>query len=532
VRKTGIRLVIVAVLSCISVAALTAKAGVIINYQFDGSLADSTGNSPDATVVTGAVSYATGVTGQAAVFDGSTLLAMPDNTIKENPNFTMSLRFKTASNDMPIVGYGNQPYPFPSSIGNFIPIVGITTDGLLEARLWDGASAFTVTSTGRVDNDLWHRVDVVANTTAGTLEAFLDGVSIGSQSSTVNHLDMSKNFIGGSRSDGYYPSNLYTGALDSFIFSSTATNPPAPTVPDVPTIGTATAGDTQATVTFTPPADNGGSPITSYMAVSSPGSLTGTCSSSPCTTTGLTNGTAYTFTVVATNAVGNSSASSASNSVTPIGSQTITFNNPGAQTFGTSLTLSATASSGLPVGFSSDTPAVCTITSGGALTIVAVGTCTVSADQAGNAAFSAAPQVQQSFIINATVPGAPTGVTATAGSGEATVSWTAPASNGGADITGYTVTASLGGATCTTTGATSCTVPGLTNGTAYTFTVVATNSQGDSSASAASNSVTPGSAPLGLPTPVPTLPLLVLTLLWLITGGVGLASLRRVKASQ
>ncbi len=44
-----------------------------------------------------------------------------------------------------------------------------------------------------------------------------------------------------------------------------------PTVPGAPTIGTATAGDTRATVTFTPPASDGGSPIIEYTATSSPG---------------------------------------------------------------------------------------------------------------------------------------------------------------------------------------------------------------------------------------------------------------------
>jgi hypothetical protein len=91
-----------------------------------------------------------------------------------------------------------------------------------------------------------------------------------------------------------------------------------PTVPAAPTIGTATAGNASASVAFTAPANIGSSAITSYTATSSPGAFTGTGASSPVTVSGLTNGTAYTFTVQATNGAGTGPASAASNSVTPV----------------------------------------------------------------------------------------------------------------------------------------------------------------------------------------------------------------------
>jgi hypothetical protein len=87
--------------------------------------------------------------------------------------------------------------------------------------------------------------------------------------------------------------------------------------PSTPTIGTATAGDTTASVAFTASSYIGKGTIT-YTATSSPGGFTGTGSSSPITVSGLTNGTAYTFTVTGTTNYGVSSAVSASsNSITP-----------------------------------------------------------------------------------------------------------------------------------------------------------------------------------------------------------------------
>lgn len=186
-------------------------------------------------------------------------------------------------------------------------------------------------------------------------------------------------------------------------------------VPDAPTIGTATNvpsgrafNNGRADVTFTAPVYTGGTPITGYTVTSSPGGFTGTGASSPISVTGLQSNVSYTFTVTATNAVGTSAPSAASNSIT---ATTV----PQAPTIGTATDL-------------------------GTGTSVSVG-----------------------FTANAT---------------------------GGSAITGFTATSSPGSITGTG-GSSPITVNGLTAGTAYTFTVTATNANGTSAPSAASNSVTP-----------------------------------------
>ena len=92
-------------------------------------------------------------------------------------------------------------------------------------------------------------------------------------------------------------------------------------------------------------------------------------------------------------------------------------------------------------------------------------------------------------------PGPPTDLVTTPGNQQVTLSWRAPSDDGGEPITHYVATATPGGATCTATAATTCTVTGLTNGTPYTIAVVAVNAVGSGTPALATT--TPGTSPVG-----------------------------------
>jgi len=137
----------------------------------------------------------------------------------------------------------------------------------------------------------------------------------------------------------YGVANLVNGSTYYFIVKSenpgglsAASNVVSVTpsdLPGVPTGVTAVAGNGQAVITFTAPSETGGSPITGYEVIVSPGNAIVTGGTSPITVTGLTNGVSYTFTVKAINGAGRSAASAESNAVVPTAPPTDNGPSPG-----------------------------------------------------------------------------------------------------------------------------------------------------------------------------------------------------------
>ena len=255
-------------------------------------------------------------------------------------------------------------------------------------------------------------------------------------------------------------------------------------------------------VSWGAPTNTGGSAITGYTVTASPSATTPasctTITAVTCAFTGLADGTAYTFSVIATNAAGYASASSVQSvSVTPFGT-------PAAPTgvSATASNASATVSWTAVANAGGSTISGYRVTAlpGGMQCTSSTTSCTVTGLTNGVAysfsvvALTAAGTTSEPTTSNISTPvgasGAPVWVRVAPGNGQVAVSWSAPHFNGGAPVTGYTVSAAPGGAQCTAT-TTTCTVTGLTNGVAYSFTVTATNAAGTSAASTISANVTP-----------------------------------------
>ena len=162
--------------------------------------------------------------------------------------------------------------------------------------------------------------------TSSSLTTGTATTSVGSQAGAGN---FNLNISGLTASTTYYfrAYAVNSQGTSTGVILSTSTLPI--TVPSAPTSPVATAGNTIASITFTSPTTDGGTFITGYTVISNPAGGTDTNSGTTVLThiiTGLTNGTPYTFTVVATNAIGTSSASTVSNSVTPSTNASVSTN--------------------------------------------------------------------------------------------------------------------------------------------------------------------------------------------------------------
>jgi hypothetical protein len=285
------------------------------------------------------------------------------------------------------------------------------------------------------------------------------------------------------------------------------------TVPGAPVVGTATAGNAQAQVSFTAPASDGGAAITGYTVTSTPGGATATGSSSPITVTGLSNGTAYTFKVTATNGIGTGSASAASNSVTPFASpptatqaiaSTMLTQNHAATAFtpvtgsGGASPLSYSVSPSLPSGLSmaSGTGAI----TGTPTATSSATTYTVTVTDANSATATATFALTVNGAVTATQAIASTSLTIN----HVATSFTPVTGSGGAMPLAYSVSPSLpsGLSMAAATGAITGTPTITSSATAYTVTVTDANSATATatfSLAIRAPSVTP--APTTLPTP-------------------------------
>ena len=281
-----------------------------------------------------------------------------------------------------------------------------------------------------------------------------------------------------------------------------ADRPSKPTAPTVSTSTTYTA-DGRVTVTFTAPYD-GGTSIIDYSLVSNPATSTRTVTQAGGGTylfTGLVKGTAYTFSYAARNRIGLGTYSDASSNITPL---TV----PSAPGIGSALRFDATSvtvaytnsgdNGGTPITSYTATSTPSGITGSGSTSPILVSGLTKGQPytftvRANNSRGSSIESASSGSATPATVPNAPTIGTATVISKNSiSVSFTAPADNGGNAIFSYTAVATPGGIsqTINQAGSGTITINGLNPATAYTFIVYATNTYGNSANSGSSNSAT------------------------------------------
>lgn len=272
--------------------------------------------------------------------------------------------------------------------------------------------------------------------------------------------------------------------------------------PGVPRDVVVTTSNRQAAVFWSPPVDDGGSPITSYTVVASPDG--GTCSTgtTSCAFSGLVNARTYTFSISATNLIG--SGGRVSTDAIVQGPVPAPAHNVRVAASDRALDVIWSASPSDEI-----REYVATASPGGKSCSTADLTCTIRGLHNGRtyrvsvtgrtATAESPPASAAKSIAPLGLPAAPRNVRVRPVAAALKVRWRAPLDDGGRRIQEYIATAWPGGRTCQTDGRTHCTIRGLRTGNAYTVTVRAAHQAGV-------GAMSPGSAPVdvlpgpGLPT--------------------------------
>ncbi len=258
------------------------------------------------------------------------------------------------------------------------------------------------------------------------------------------------------------------------------------TIPNPPTSVSATAGNAEATVSFSAPTSTGGSPILYYTATSNPGSISASSTAAPISVQNLTNGQSYTFTVTATNAAGTSASSSPSNSVTPTSSAPLIASFSASPLYtqpDITSTLSWSVSNASSVTITPGNFSTSTLAGAWDVNPTSTTTYILTALSNGNGTSTA----ETTITVQSTPPSVPTGLSANAVSvSEIDLSWTASTST--IPIAGYDVYQDS--TKIATTSATSYQSTGLSPNTTYSYTVDAFDAAGNVSGESSSTSAT------------------------------------------
>ncbi|QNN58276.1 IPTL-CTERM sorting domain-containing protein [Diaphorobacter ruginosibacter] len=312
----------------------------------------------------------------------------------------------------------------------------------------------------------------------------------------LNGLDLPRDSTVWVRAQGVATGGQYggsSGLVHSVRLHYLASSTPTP--PDAPVAVQAVPGSGQVTLSWTAPANDGGSAITGYRVevAGDPGKFCmAPAHGTSCVITGLTNGQNYTFNVVARNVVGNSVAASISGAPSatapdaPGSVQALAGGGQVTVTWMPPVNDGGSAITGYRVEVAGDAGKFCTAPADGT-------NCTVTGLTNGlsytfNVVARNVVGDSPVAIASATPTGSampphpPRRAQTLAGDGQVTITWDAPSSDGGSAITGYRVEV-VGDSSkfCIAVASQNqCTVTGLTNQQVYDFNVVARNIVGDS----------------------------------------------------